>query len=276
MTLHGAACRFRASLLTALVVFGLGGAALAQRRGFGGFPGRPIATEVQPNISPTATSPSFAEYTTAPGGYWYQGLPSWAHGYPVSEHNLMRIMNELSFLHAHDEGVNVLTLDDPRLFQYPMAYIIEVSWWTMTSQQGTNLRAYMMKGGFVIVDDFKAEGDFGSPGWAPFEANMQRVLPGARFVEMKPSHPVFHSFFEDRKPRPFSTGVQRRPAELSRALPGQRPHEAAPDDRQLQHGHLAVLGVVGTRHSANRRHQRSVQARRQLHRLRPVPLALNL
>ena len=149
-------------------------------------------------------------YDTAPGGYWYRGLPSWAHGYPVAERNLMRIMNELTFLHAHDEGVNVLTLDDPRLFQYPIAYIIEVSWWTMTSQQGTKLREYMKKGGFVIVDDFKAEGDFGSPGWAPFEANMQRVLPGARFVEMKASHPIFHSFYEieslDHFPQAYNAG----------------------------------------------------------------------
>ena len=211
MTLHGAARRFRASLLTALVVFGLGGAALAQRRGFGGFPGRPIATEVQPNIEYDGRFTFVrVSYDTAPGGYWYRGLPSWAHGYPVAERNLMRIMNELTFLHAHDEGVNVSTLDDPRLFQYPIAYIIEVSWWTMTSQQGTNLREYMKKGGFVIVDDFKAEGDFGSPGWAPFEANMQRVLPGARFVEMQASHPIFHSFYEieslDHFPQAYNAG----------------------------------------------------------------------
>ena len=64
----------------------------------------------------------------APGGYWYRGLPSWAHGYPIAEQNLMKIMNEVSFLGAHDE-INTLTLDDPELFKYPVAYIIEVSWW---------------------------------------------------------------------------------------------------------------------------------------------------
>ena len=47
-----------------------------------------------------------------------------------------------------------------------------------------------------IVDDFKRPGDFGSPGWDPFEANMQRVLPKARFVEMQATHPIFHCFFE--------------------------------------------------------------------------------
>ena len=54
----------------------------------------------------------------------------------------------------------------------------------------------MKKGGFVIVDDFKREGDFGSAGWGPFAANMSRVLPEARFFEVDTSHPIFHSFFE--------------------------------------------------------------------------------
>ena len=34
-------------------------------------------------------------YETAPGGYWYGGWPAWAHGYPVAERNLMKIMNEV-------------------------------------------------------------------------------------------------------------------------------------------------------------------------------------
>ena len=48
----------------------------------------------------------------------------------------MKIMNEVSYLGAHDE-VNTLELDDPKLFHYPVAYIIEVSWWTMTDKQGS-------------------------------------------------------------------------------------------------------------------------------------------
>jgi hypothetical protein len=108
----------------------------------------------------------------------------------------MKIMNELTYLGAHDEEINTLALDDPELFKYPVAYIIEVSWWTMTDGQAEALRTYLQKGGFVIVDDFKATGDFGSAGWAPFEANMKRVLPEGRFIDMAPSHPIFHSFFE--------------------------------------------------------------------------------
>jgi hypothetical protein len=211
MVIHRPAGRLAALLVTTAAVLALGGVAFAQRRGFGGFGGRPAPTEVLPNV-PYDGRFAFVRisYETAPGGYWYRGLPSWAHGYPVAERNLMRIMNELTFLDAHAEGVNAIALDDPRLFEYPVAYIIEVSWWTMTDRQAAALREYVKKGGFVIVDDFKAEGDFGSPGWAPFEANMQRVLPGARFVEMKPSHPIFHAFFEinslDHFPQAYNAG----------------------------------------------------------------------
>jgi hypothetical protein len=41
------------------------------------------------------------------------GWPAWGHGYPISEQNLMNIMNEVSYLNPHVDDVNVLTLDDP-------------------------------------------------------------------------------------------------------------------------------------------------------------------
>jgi hypothetical protein len=170
--------------------------ALAQR-GFGGFGGRWVPFSIEPNAKYDGRFTFVrVKYETAPGGYWWRGLPSWAHGYPLAEQNLMKIMNEVSYLGANEETINTLTLDDPDLFKYPVAYIIEVSWWTLTDKEAAGLRAYMAKGGFVIVDDFKIPGDFGSPGWEPFEANMRRVIPNVQFFELDPTHPIFHAFFE--------------------------------------------------------------------------------
>jgi hypothetical protein len=185
-----------ALVLAALVLAALGTVALAQRdRGFGRF--RAMA---MPKVKNTPYDGRFTfvriNYDTAPGGYWYRGQPAWSHGYPVAEENLMKIMNEVSFLGANDAKFNTLTLDDPELFKYPLAYLIEVSWWKMTNTEAAALRAYIQKGGFVIVDDFKREGDFGSAGWEPFAENMRRVMPEGRFLEMDTSHPIFHSFFE--------------------------------------------------------------------------------
>ena len=124
----------------------------------------------------------------------------------------MKIMNEVSYLGAHDEAVNTLKLDDPQLGLYPVAYIIEVGWWTLTDREAAALRAYILKGGFVIVDDFKMPGWRGIPGggWEPFAENMKRVLPEARFIEMQAPHPIFHAFFEinalDNFPQAYNSG----------------------------------------------------------------------
>ena len=66
----------------------------------------------------------------------------------------MRIMNEVSLLGAR-EDINTVTLDDPELFKYPIAYLIEVGWWTVNAREAAGLRAYLQKGGFLFVDDFK-------------------------------------------------------------------------------------------------------------------------
>src|SRR5205814_1313180 len=126
------------------------------------------------------------------------GGHSWVHGVPLAERDVMLIMTDMSYLAPHVEDINLLTLDDPALFKYPVAYIIEVGWWALTDREAAALRAYIQKGGFVIVDDFKEFGWRGiqSGGWEPFAANMQRVLPGVRFFDMDPAHPIFHSFFE--------------------------------------------------------------------------------
>src|ERR1700730_4013201 len=66
--------------------------ALAQGGAFGGPRG---VLKVRPNARYDGRF-TFVRlnYTTAPGGYWYGGQPAWAHGYPIAEQNLMRIMNE--------------------------------------------------------------------------------------------------------------------------------------------------------------------------------------
>jgi hypothetical protein len=189
--------------------------ALAQRGGgFGGgrFRGR-IRQQILPN-APYDGRFTFVRvnYESTPDGYWYGGQPAWAHGYPVAEENLMKIMNEVSYLGARDQAFSSIRFDDPELCKYPIAYVIEPDWWAITKTEEAALRAYMQKGGFVIVDDFKVrggrgfggggsaefvrEGDSGGGGWPSFEAMMKHVMPDGRFIDLDPADPVFHSFFE--------------------------------------------------------------------------------
>src|SRR4030095_6884698 len=115
----------RATMIALAIVLAMNGAAVAQF-GVGDFRGlyRPL-----PN-APYDGRFTFVRvrYDPAPGGYWPGRRPSWIHGYPLAERNLMKIMNKISFIDAHDEDINTVTLDDPELFKYPIAYIIEVGW----------------------------------------------------------------------------------------------------------------------------------------------------
>ena len=181
-------------------------------RSFGGE--RPNSAFVQPNPQYDGRFVFLrVNYHTAPGGFWYGGLPAWAHGYPLAEQNLMRILNEVTYINPRLDGVASVGFDDPELFRYPLAYLIEVGWWEMTDAEAVNLRAYLAKGGFILVDDFKVRGfggGMGGGGWEQFEENMKRVMPEGRFLDLDVSHPIFHSFFEvgsfDIIPQAYNAG----------------------------------------------------------------------
>jgi len=134
------------------------------------------------------------KFTTGPGGFYYFGLPAWAHGYPRAEDNLSRILDEVTAIEPHVDASNVLALDDPALDEFPVAFMTEAGYWTMTDEEAAAFRAYLLKGGFVIFDDFRD--DFGNAGWVNFDRQMQRVLPGVRYFDLSPSDPIFHAFFD--------------------------------------------------------------------------------
>jgi hypothetical protein len=148
-------------------------------------------------------------YQTLPGGYWYQGQPAWSHGYPTSEENLMRIVNALTAMPVNVR-TNTLSILDPGIFKYPVLYLIEPSWWQLTDGEAAALRAFLDKGGFVIVDDFKTEAWRGGRGWAQFADNMAEIDPEAQFLDLDVSHPIFHQFFDigslDIFPQAYNAG----------------------------------------------------------------------
>ena len=181
--------RFKAALALAGGAMLLAGAAtaLAQRGFGGGVPG-----EIEPILPNTPYDGRFTFVRLRygpPTGFASQRIP-WSHDYPTGERKLMKILNEISLLSPHIEETNILALDDQELFKYPLAYLCEPGGWYVTDEEAANFRAYLQKGGFVIVDDFRPYH------WDNFETQMRRVLPDVRFYDLDASHPIFHSFFE--------------------------------------------------------------------------------
>jgi hypothetical protein len=130
-------------------------------------------------------------YHLAPIGWDQFGRPDvkWDHDYPRAERNFTRILREITTLRPYVEGGNVFTLDDPELAKYPVAYLCEPGFWTMNEREAAGLRNYLLKGGFIIFDDFA-----GSQ-WFNFETRMRQVLPDARLVRLEASHPIFDAFY---------------------------------------------------------------------------------
>ena len=89
-------------------------------------------------------------------------------------------------------GGNVLTFKDTALFRYPIAYVSEPGCWSMTQEEVAGLRAYLLKGGFLIFDDF---GDWGRRELMNTEFQLRRAIPGAKLVQLDATHPIFDSFF---------------------------------------------------------------------------------
>src|SRR6476660_3443244 len=100
---------------------------------------------------------------------------AWNHDYPRAEQNLSAIIRELTYVDIHDDGNEILTLDDPDLFKYPIALMWEPGFWNLTDREAESFRAYLVKGWFAIFADFDR-----TTQWVNFEAQMHRVLPQGR------------------------------------------------------------------------------------------------
>jgi len=187
--------RARVLVLAAVLVAAVGAVALAaQRSPFAGERERRRAAPADYDQARVEYDGRFAfvrlRYHLAGGRGGFRREPPWAHDYPRADRHLMKILSEITLLRPHMDDSNIFTLDDPELHRYPVAYMSEPGYWTLTEQEAEGLRTYLAKGGFLIFDDFRQEH------WYNFEEQLRRVLPAQRLVALDASHPVFHAFFE--------------------------------------------------------------------------------
>ncbi len=126
------------------------------------------------------------------GGGFFGGVNyQWDHDYPRADRNFMKIVGELTGIEANTGGHNILSVGDPEIFKYPLAFIIEPGWMTLDDAEAANLREYLLKGGFLIFDDFAGERQLDN-----FLEQLRRILPAAAPVRLEPEHPIFHAFFD--------------------------------------------------------------------------------
>ena len=125
------------------------------------------------------------------GGFGRGGGPGWAHDYPYADENFIKILDEITLLGPNMQGTNIIDADDPELHRHPIAYVSEPGEWVPTVEEVENISDYLLKGGFLILDDFRSNRE-----WNRVVAIFQAILPGHQFVELEIDEPIFNSFFE--------------------------------------------------------------------------------
>jgi hypothetical protein len=190
-------------LVLLAVVAGAAAATAAAAQGRGGFRfGEPVHPNPEYDGQFTFARIRYGEPTPVVS----RSLP-WSHDYPVGERNFMRMLDQVTLLGPKITETSIVGLDDPDLFRYPITYMAEPGYWEITDEEAARFREYLLKGGFVIFDDFSED----RGGWAWFESSFRRVLPGARFYDLDASHPIFHAFFEigslDMLPQLYDIGA---------------------------------------------------------------------
>ncbi|MDT8368828.1 MAG: DUF4159 domain-containing protein [Longimicrobiales bacterium] len=129
------------------------------------------------------------------GGGFFRREPMWAHDHPRAERNFLAVLDEITLLAPRPDGYRVLRMDDPQIFNFPIIYLVEIGAWAPSEAEITALRAWLAKGGFLIVDDFR-DGQIRN-----LFRIMSQVSPGLEVMEVPDDHPVFDSFFRIDEPR---------------------------------------------------------------------------
>ena len=163
----------------------------------------------------------------------------WSTDYPFGEINLLTRLAELTRVHVSknrhgDFNYWVVQLTDDQLFECPMLVGTDVGTAALSKTEVQRLRQYLLKGGFLWVDDF-----WGSRAWNQWADQITRVLPEFPIVDIAPDDPIRHALFNVNEvkqvPSIFSWGG---PGSDSRERGSDSPHA---DFRAIADGHGRIM-----------------------------------
>src|SRR5207249_7842229 len=118
--------------------------------------------------------------------------PWWAIDYPVAEEHFLPALRRMTKLEVAEDSRHLELMDD-RIFDYPFLFMQQPGRgnWNPTPQEAARLREYLLRGGFLLVDDLHGEYD-----WRIFQRSIQRVFPDRPIVDIPPDDSLMHVFFD--------------------------------------------------------------------------------
>lgn len=114
----------------------------------------------------------------------------WLRDWPEAEQHFMQGVRRLTRIDGADDNRQV-SLTDDALFDYPVIYAVKVGFWRLSDEEAARLREYLLRGGFLIVDDFHGPSE-----WAQFAESIQRAFPDRPIVDIPDDDEIFHLLYD--------------------------------------------------------------------------------
>jgi hypothetical protein len=125
------------------------------------------------------------------GRDWREGGTSWSQDYPRADRHFAAALKRLTRIDARSVEQPVNPDDEDDIFNWPWLVAGEMGDWLLTESQAAKLREYLLRGGFLMLDDF-----WGTREWNRFMDSMRIVFPDRAIVEIEDNDPIFRIVYE--------------------------------------------------------------------------------
>lgn len=115
----------------------------------------------------------------------------WSHNYPSSDRNLNQFISDATRIDVDPMSYRIVELGSEEIFDHPFTYVSEPGEMELTEQEVDNLREYVRRGGFILIDDFDGSVQLGQ-----LQSQMRRAFPERNLVPLTIEHPIFDLVFD--------------------------------------------------------------------------------
>jgi Domain of unknown function (DUF4159) len=122
---------------------------------------------------------------------WHAGGTSWTQDYPRADRHFAQALRRLTRISVRSVEQPVDPDDTDDFFNWPWMNAGEMGDWKLTDAQATTVREYLLRGGFLMLDDF-----WGPEEYARFDETMKAIFPNRPVVEIDSKDPIFHSVYD--------------------------------------------------------------------------------
>ena len=132
-------------------------------------------------------------------GFRRRGLDlNWTIDYPRSDRHLLEGVRRLTRIDTRSVEQIVELDGTDEIYNWPMLYAVEVGHWVLPDDQAAQLREFINRGGFLMVDDFHGDEPYHNvySEWQVFLISMNKVFPDREIVDLEDSDPIFHTIYD--------------------------------------------------------------------------------